>query len=369
MTLATTVHAYVLSLAFLATLGHALGAGEEEVCTTPVDIRRSQDTAWASAAEAKKGYMGQSMLQAKSQIGTQSSAGSQGAAHTRTKKPKTTESTEKKKAKEPKDCIWCYPKFPCANGKKACYNETQRMTPYHALNKYQLVHNARILLERHKLWHIASGGTLLGAVRNKGIIPHDNDLDFNFLFGHFNVTKAFLADLEKNGMGLNIHDFSDKKFKTKSWRKGSFFGARERGEMDDPGVRFYRIHFLNWGKYGRRPGAVDMFGLVKHGDKITYPKNFHPARLKTEWPASIAEEGGLVQWPFGSTTVPAPPREITEAFLDNEYPGEDWRNDASCGDPTHYKQGSTFHECFEVQDTKYAVTGRALPDGPLEDPL
>jgi len=202
------------------------------------------------------------------------------AADTTTKKPRTPKSTKRsaakkatttKKAASTKEATstssWSV-NFPCLNGHKLCYNATQRMTPEDTLNKYQLMHNTRILLERHKMWTVASGGTLLGAVRNKGIIPHDNDVDLNFIFGEFNVSAAFKADLRKNGMDIYV--------KEKKWKSGSFFDTK----LPDPGISYYRIHFDDWGS-GNHPGAVDLFGLVKHDGKLTYPKNWHPARLET----------------------------------------------------------------------------------------
>jgi len=203
-----------------------------------------------------------------------------------------------------------------------------------------------MLLERHKMWHVANGGTLIGAVRNKGIIPHDNDMDLNFLHGHFNNSKAFQSDLKKNGLFL----FESKFFR---WFKRVC-------RVDHPGF------------------CVDLFGLVKRGGKLVYPgcpEKCTQASLKgKEWPASIAEEGALIQWPFGGTTVPAPPRKITEAYLTYVY-GRTWRTEASCGDPKKsfkaraLERGGTWHHCYLVQDLEYDLTGRALPDSPLKDPI
>jgi len=311
-----------------------MAPGEEGADDTTIKNPRPQDDEGAAGTTTGKHSAAKRILARVEEARTATKKATTTEKATKTKKATTTTwrswSPRKKKP-------WRSVSFPCLNGHRECYSKTQRMPPEETLHKYQLMHWTRILLERHKMWHVAAGGTLLGAVRNKGIIPHDDDLDLNFIFGQFDISEAFLDDLKKNDMALYTRE--------------------------TPGPVFYRVHHLD------KPGSVDLFGLEKHGDKLTYPKNWHPARLKTEWPASIAEEGGLIQWPFGSTTVPAPPSQITEAFLDNELDGPEWRTVASCGDPKHFKQGSTFHECFGVQDVEYDVTGRALPDGPLEDPL
>jgi len=221
---------------------------------------------------------------------------------------------------------------PCLNGKGDCYNKMQRMSPQDALTRYQLLHSTRKLFDRHKIWHVASGGTLLGAVRNKGIIPHDDDLDLDIMWDDFNVSEALKADLKKNGLGIGeVSHFRKKVLK-----------------MDMPPPRVY----------------LDLFGLVKQGGKITYPEEWrcHGKCLQAEWPASIAEEGGLIQWPFGGTTVPAPPRDISETFLTIAY-GPTWRNESICN------RSVTWHECHPVEDVEYDLTGKALPDSPLFDPF
>src|SRR6185295_19115650 len=47
------------------------------------------------------------------------------------------------------------------------------------LHLYQLMKDVHDLFTIHKLEYWIQGGTLLGAVRHKGIIPWDDDLDIN----------------------------------------------------------------------------------------------------------------------------------------------------------------------------------------------
>lgn len=111
-------------------------------------------------------------------------------------------------------------KHPCLNGVNKCYSAQQKLPPGDALILYQLAHIVSHLMEYHNIWYMASGGTLLGAVRNKGLIPHDDDVDFNILRNQgasIINSLGFKSSLERNGMYLEkVHgDFWKCKSKTR----------------------------------------------------------------------------------------------------------------------------------------------------------
>merc|ERR1719262_1153764 len=70
----------------------------------------------------------------------------------------------------------------------------QRLCAGDALALYRLGHVVGALLDRHQIKWWATGGTLLGLVRNKGFIPHDDDIDFNLVDeqSDFLNSKSFL---------------------------------------------------------------------------------------------------------------------------------------------------------------------------------
>ena len=43
----------------------------------------------------------------------------------------------------------------------------------------EILHDFQDLCERHNIEYFAGGGTAIGAVRHKGIIPWDDDIDVN----------------------------------------------------------------------------------------------------------------------------------------------------------------------------------------------
>merc|ERR550514_1123570 len=84
------------------------------------------------------------------------------------------------------------------------YNSTQRLSPEDSLALYNLIHMTARLFEEAGVTYWAVGGTLLGAVRNKGIMPHDNDADLNIYASDAQYLrgKTFTEMLRRNGLKL-----------------------------------------------------------------------------------------------------------------------------------------------------------------------
>ena len=57
----------------------------------------------------------------------------------------------------------------------------ERLTDYEVDQLYNIVQITAQILEETQIKYTIQGGTLLGAVRNGGLIPHDNDADFDVL--------------------------------------------------------------------------------------------------------------------------------------------------------------------------------------------
>lgn len=119
---------------------------------------------------------------------------------------------------------------------------------------YQIVRDTTVLLEELKVTYWADYGTLLGAVRNPlttwsdyhwlpqdnrpfgtlepGVIPHDKDADFGFLFTDWARLMRVRAELGRRGYMVTVNPGGLKlkvRLSTVNYTGLDLFGWRERG--------------------------------------------------------------------------------------------------------------------------------------------
>ena len=86
-------------------------------------------------------------------------------------------------------------------------------TPKRVIKKlYQLMYDVDQLFFKYSIEYYVTAGTLLGAIRHKGIIPWDDDLDVSMDKKHRKLinSEQFITDLTDCGYGVRRFPFGDK---------------------------------------------------------------------------------------------------------------------------------------------------------------
>jgi hypothetical protein len=257
------------------------------------------------------------------------------------------------------------------------YSDNQRMHPDDVLVMYQMADVIGKVLAEHEVVWWAADGSLLGALRNKGIIPHDDDVDYNILEDQIDIVKSseFQDRLEDNGLHLVLPVSAHLQDRLYIWNYTSYNATK--GKANSRGTKMK----MDIWPMRRTPTALS--GLVdedkelqeayKAKKKEVVPRKFpHDLCVTSEefeqmektYPTKMTAgvhvgdwHCALTRYPFGSGEVFGPSVSVSERYLTSRY--TNWKTEVAC-------QG-TLHHCLGISNSSHDMIGHAEPSKPLLD--
>jgi len=178
---------------------------------------------------------------------------------------------------------------------------------------YQIIKTIDDIFTKNNITYWADGGTLLGAVRHKGIIPWDYDCDLKvFLWDAPRITK--LAD-EFAKRGFNLRRKYYEEDTCKKVYEPYKYSARKEWESRHPNRTLlrYKVYCTKENVFVDL-FLVDLMDPMKGLLEFFHPADMYKAKFKnSHW--YYSELFPMVDLPFGPTTIKAP-REHMRYLLD-----------------------------------------------------
>ena len=163
---------------------------------------------------------------------------------------------------------------------------------------YQIMYDTHQIFKKNGVKYWADGGTLLGAVRHKGVIPWDDDLDIGILSK--DISKFLNLEKQFSRCGYSI---------CKVWFGYKIYFTNKKKVKNNGEPQCYSFPFIDVLPYNKFPDGIYRLSLKEARDM---------------WPKEVWKEKDLfpiVEYAFGDFNIAGP--NSYKNYFDNYY-GKDW---------------------------------------------
>ncbi len=202
---------------------------------------------------------------------------------------------------------------------------------------YQTLKDIDILFNKVGIEYIIKSGTILGSVRNKGLIPWDDDADLTIMPEDVTKLKALEPSLKKLGYGFKYENYMYRIYDIKNCARHS----KIWGDIDYPGVD---IFVMQYNKDKNIIEYTEATNAKRFPNEWFYPSNYYPRK----------------QYKFGPLDLYGPSN--PHPYINRHF-GRDWQSKAVVA-PKHYN--SPYYNTV-VFDLSEEFNEAGVPDIELND--
>lgn len=190
------------------------------------------------------------------------------------------------------------------------------ITKQNAYELYRTMYKIHELFMSFKIQYAITGGTLIGAVRHKGIIPWDNDIDIETNYKNYKIIDSKKFRLAANKQKIKILKHPE------GWIKFRSMIGKYKVQIDVFPIKLYKNHIKLYGGAGElwsdiKYNVDDYFPLKKYkfGDMdVLGPKN--PSKLlKPVYGKDVLKVGYITQTPDEHDSLDEPVKLKVTKFL------------------------------------------------------
>jgi len=175
-----------------------------------------------------------------------------------------------------------------------------RTSPHDIGRFYDMLMKVDTIFKKHNLQYWAQEGTLLGAVRHRGMIPWDDDIDIGIHAKQIPLLREIEGALSDAGLELFYYE------------AGEIYKIFPKDGIPCP---------KKDGCYPWKYPFIDIAPLIEFEGKITYVRERWRKRLPGEYFLPEQLVSPLTSLPFGPTEIPVPHNYLD--YIVRAY-GEDW---------------------------------------------